>query len=162
MPHQINFGHAARMKSKLTTPEPASSNRNIQKRRQTDALFQPLPSYEQLAARRTSKGIFGLLRRSKSDDKLDQIPEHVVEFRKKCPRGVATVDDFPKMNPEEPPKRFDLNVGFDAFYDSCTFSVEAQNFGNWPMAPKRVSFFFILINFFKLLYFQKNKKINIF
>jgi hypothetical protein len=119
--------------------------RLLNTRRKTDAILQNLPpSYEQSTTSSSSKNLKGLidkLRRCHSDDKLDQIPEHVVQERKRAPRGVAPIDDFPAedttTDSQQQQQRFNPNAGFEAFYDSCCFSVPAENWGNWPMAPKR-------------------------
>lgn len=145
--HIANFAHTAKIRERISsTPEPGIGQRGVRrslnKRRLTDSLFEPPPSYEQLLNKRPSKGLFSRLRRCKSDDDIDQVPEHVIEIRRKAPRGIAPIDDFPgakNLDPEHL-KRFDFNFGFDAFYDDHCYSVEAHNFGEWPMAPQRVGY----------------------
>ncbi|KAE9553783.1 hypothetical protein FO519_003004 [Halicephalobus sp. NKZ332] len=137
--HIANFGHASRLRERMGSTPDIEVKRSLEKRRLTDSLFQPPPSYEQLLNKRPSKGLFARLRRCRSDDEIDRVPDHIVEIRRKAPRGVATIDDFPGAKNVDPEhlKRFDHNAGFEAFYDSCCFSVEAHNFGEWPMAPSR-------------------------
>ena len=145
--HIANFAHAAKLRERISyTPEPGIGQgrvkSSLERRRLSDSLFQSPPSYEQLLNKRPSKGFFARLRRCRSDDEIEQVPKHVIEVRRKAPRGIAPIDDFPVANNLDPEhlKRFELNVGFEAFYDDYSFSVEAHNFGNWPMAPPRVSY----------------------
>uniref|UniRef100_A0AC34RB14 C2 domain-containing protein n=1 Tax=Panagrolaimus sp. JU765 TaxID=591449 RepID=A0AC34RB14_9BILA len=142
MPRPIYSYHATnRLRERIYSQSPGpSGRRTLQQRRQTDALCNPPSTHLKPNDRFVDKATSGKIRRAHSDKDLD---DSGVGTRKKAPRGVAPIDDFPETKPDEAElqKRFDPNSRFDAFYDSCCYSVEAENFGNWPMAPKRVSFF---------------------
>lgn len=146
MANRIHFAQTAKLRLKVCPPQHLCKSetdvrRVLNTRRKTDATLNPPPSYEQLLSKsRGSKSLIGRLRRCHSEDKLEQPkPPEVIEERKRAPRGIAPVDDLPSRDEDVPEqKRFNPNAGFDAFYDSCCFSVPAENWGNWPMAPKRV------------------------
>lgn len=142
MPRPIYSCHASnRLRERIYSQSPGPSNRRtLQQRRQTDALCHPSSTHLKPNSTIVDKNTSGKIRRVQSDKDIN---ESGVETRRKAPRGVAAIDDFPEIKPDEAElqKRFDPNSRFDAFYDSYCFSVEAENFGNWPMAPKRVSFF---------------------
>uniref|UniRef100_A0A7E4V1A0 Copine-3 n=1 Tax=Panagrellus redivivus TaxID=6233 RepID=A0A7E4V1A0_PANRE len=114
-------------------------------RRQTDANLLRRPTAEEVykwAASREQKNLWHKIIRSSSENSIDNttLPAHVVEQRKKAPRGVETIDDFPspkKGSDSEDEDRFDPYADFKDFYDPLCFSVNAENFGNWPMAPRR-------------------------
>uniref|UniRef100_A0AC34RA23 C2 domain-containing protein n=1 Tax=Panagrolaimus sp. JU765 TaxID=591449 RepID=A0AC34RA23_9BILA len=138
MPRPIYSYHATnRLRERIYSQSPGpSGRRTLQQRRQTDALCNPPSTHLKPNDRFVDKATSGKIRRAHSDKDLD---DSGVGTRKKAPRGVAPIDDFPETKPDEAElqKRFDPNSRFDAFYDSCCYSVEAENFGNWPMAPKR-------------------------
>uniref|UniRef100_A0AC34GQM5 Uncharacterized protein n=1 Tax=Panagrolaimus sp. ES5 TaxID=591445 RepID=A0AC34GQM5_9BILA len=122
---------SSKFRLKISTPEPQTCKsetdvrRLLNTRRKTDALFNPPPSYEQ-AVSKSRKSLIERLRRCHSEEKLEPVPEHVVQERKRAPRGIAPIDDFPSQDDETSDSqiRFNPNAGF-------------ENWGQWPMAPIR-------------------------